>query len=72
MAVRATQGFAVAGKNRHRVINRGDVFDRSDPVVKGREHLFEDVDEVIERATAGPGERRSTPKRNKPTIKKGK
>ena len=41
----------------------------NDPDVKGREHLFQPVGqpEVVEQATAAPGETRTRPKR---TVKK--
>lgn len=57
--IRARTHFAVG---RH-VIRPGDLLDSTDPLVKGREHLFEDPDEAvrpIERATARPGEKRAT------------
>ena len=53
-----------------RIINQGDIVASNDPVVKGREQLFETVaaaakapvtlsaEMPIERATAGPGEKR--------------
>ena len=50
-----------------RVFQEGTSVADDDPVVKGREHLFETVEErhvrvrggVVERATAGPGEIRN-------------
>ena len=46
-----------------RVMRTGDLVDASDPLIKGKEHLFEPVETTVERATAAPGERRSLPKR---------
>lgn len=78
MAVyRCKSPFAVHVDGRHRVISGGALVDDSDPVFKGREHLFERADEFVERvsrdrvdrvveaATAEPGELRqvSKPKR---------
>lgn len=69
MRVIAREAFAVGLKGGRVVsVKAGDVFDASDPVVKGREALFEPVDEWaarvqqgprIEQATAAPGEKRS-------------
>ena len=41
------------------MVQRGQLFDSSDPVIKGRESMFVNVDDVVEQATAAPGERRS-------------
>lgn len=47
-----------------RTYRQGRIVDPDDPVVKGREHLFVDLDEEaaaarpVEQATAAPGERR--------------
>ena len=38
--VRARTSFVAPGR---RVVHEGDLFDASDPVVKGREELFEDA-----------------------------
>lgn len=58
--LRANQTFvpAIGEGETKRVIEEGMIIPATDPVVKGREHLFTDLDEVIERATAAPGERR--------------
>lgn len=55
--LRARQAFHAAG----RFVRRGAVLRSDDPVVKGREHLFRDVNDDlgIEQATAAPGERRN-------------
>lgn len=37
----ATQPFAVEVKGREVMVHDGDVYASNDPVVKGREHLFE-------------------------------
>ncbi len=46
------------------VVVRGDLVDDNDPIVKGREHLFESIESAVkpssvEQATAAPGKRRS-------------
>jgi hypothetical protein len=41
--VRATQPFAVEVKGREVMVHDGDIYEANDPVVKGREHLFEPV-----------------------------
>lgn len=50
------------------VVNVGQLLDADDPLVKGREAHFEDIDTHMaqrpsgtEAATAGPGEKRSMP-----------
>lgn len=43
------------------VVKQGTVVYADDPVVKGREDLFEDLNDVVERATAAPGEKRPAP-----------
>jgi hypothetical protein len=60
------RSFAVGAK----VYRRKTRVPADDPVVKGREHLFDQDVEVIERATAAPGEKRVTPPRKKPAAKK--
>jgi len=50
-----------------RVVRAGDLVDDKDPLVKGREHMFETVDanvarvsdRSVEQATSAPGEKRS-------------
>lgn len=56
-SVRVRQPFAAYGQ----VWGRGTVLDAKHPVVKGREHLFEEVAPVerVEQATAAPGEVRN-------------
>lgn len=64
MAVlRCTSPFAVQEGAVPRVLRAGDLVDEKDPVVKGREVMFEPVETTVERATSAPGERRSLPKR---------
>ncbi len=53
----AEQGFI--GPDRLQV-KAGQTVAADDPVVKGREHLFRPVEEVIEATTANPGELRIT------------
>jgi hypothetical protein len=48
------------------IINEGTLLNFDDPRVKGREHLFEET-ELVEQATAAPGEKRSV---KKPAAKK--
>jgi hypothetical protein len=52
------------------MVRAGQIFDSSDPVVEGREHLFEDVDGLVERSTANPGERRFVKRAAKRTTAK--
>lgn len=63
---------AFVGPNRT-VVSVGRVLDASDPLVKGRESLFEPVEAQpfggVEQATAAPGEKRTT--RRKSAAKKG-
>lgn len=58
--VRAKTSFAAAGRFH---VREGQVLSSSDPVVAGREHLFDRVDGQVEAATAAPGEKRDIPKR---------
>lgn len=47
-----------------RTITVREIVSSSDPIVKGREHLFNRLEEpVVEQATSAPGEKRSIPKR---------
>lgn len=55
--LRCKQSFHAIG--RPVMVHRGQLFDSSDPIVRGREQLFEAVDDLVEQATAAPGERRS-------------
>lgn len=61
--LRAITSFAVPGQ---RIVNEGDLVDATDPIVKGREALFESSERVtsrpVEQATAAPGEKRTTRK----------
>lgn len=59
-ALRATTSFIAPGRVK---VKRGQIVDSADPIVKGREHLFETPEATIERASAAPGEKRSATKR---------
>ena len=59
--VRARQTVWVSSQ---RIIHEGYLFDSKDPVVKGREALFEDAVQVVEQATAAPGEKRTRAKKS--------
>jgi hypothetical protein len=71
--LRCKEPFAADIKGVPRVVPAGALVDSNDPVVKGREHLFEPVDAFMERrtadveqATAAPGEKRSIAKKAAP------
>lgn len=71
---RCKASFAVIVNGAPRVVTAGQLVDDSDPVVKGREASFEDVETYVserkarvEQATADPGERRSV---GRPPAKK--
>lgn len=55
MPVRAVQSFTTSIDGRRRAVSRGDLVASNDPVVKGREQMFEPV---VEDATAAPGAKR--------------
>lgn len=60
--LRAREGFTAPsadGSSRPRAVKPGDLVDATDPVVKGREHLFESPEGHVEQATAAPGELRN-------------
>lgn len=64
--MRAHTGFAIPaprGQSRGRVVKAGEILDADDPVVKGREALFDPLADVVEQATASPGEKRVLPTR---------
>ncbi len=65
MALMANRTFVVPPR---RVIKRGDRLKSNDPAVKGRKEFFDPVDDVVEQATAAPGEKRTRAK--KPAAKK--
>lgn len=63
---RCKASFAAVIGGVPRVVNVGALLDSSDPIVRGREAHFEDVDDYmtrrhpgVEAATAEPGEKRS-------------
>lgn len=58
--LRAKTGFILSG---HRVVKGGEVVAADDPVVRGREALFEPLDGVVEQATRNPGEMRVLPRK---------
>jgi hypothetical protein len=41
------------------MVRAGQLFRADDPVVVGREHLFDAIEDVVESASAAPGELRS-------------
>lgn len=68
MIRRCKQSFAAVVNGVPRVVAAGALVDSADPVMKGREALFDDVEAYmadkaprsgVEQATAGPGEKRS-------------
>lgn len=75
---RCRASFAVSVGGVPRMVTVGQLVEASDPVIKGREHLFEDVEThvsdralKVEQATADPGERRSVlPPRKQSAAKK--
>ncbi|WP_406730898.1 hypothetical protein [Streptomyces sp. NBC_01794] len=67
---RCVAAFAASADGTPRMYTVGLLVDASDPIIKGREHLFEDVEThvadkaarqapKVEQATAEPGEKRS-------------
>jgi len=67
---RCKASFAVSANGVPRMVTAGQLVDANDPVIKGREALFEDVETFmsdkaarqapkVEQATAEPGEKRS-------------
>lgn len=67
---RCVAAFAASMDGVPRMYTVGLLVDDKDPIIKGREHLFEDVETHVaekaarqaprvEQATAGPGEKRS-------------
>lgn len=67
--LRCTESFA---GDDNRVVTAGSLVDADDPVVKGREHLFEPVETFmarragVEQATAAPGEVRTVKRPGRP------
>ncbi|MFC8277191.1 hypothetical protein ACFUJR_32605 [Streptomyces sp. NPDC057271] len=74
---RCKASFAVSVNGVPRMVTVGQLLDASDPVIKGREALFEDAETYVsgrapkvEQATSEPGERRSVlPPRRQATKK---
>lgn len=63
---RCKEPFRTTVNGVKRIVPAGELVEDSDPVFKGREHLFEAVDTYVsrrvagvERATAEPGEKRT-------------
>jgi len=58
------QSFATTENGRPRVVRKGTAVVANDPVVKGREKLFDAAEDAVrapvEQATAAPGEQRTT------------
>lgn len=77
---RCKSPFSIWKNGVPRVITGGQLIEDTDPVYKGHEHLFEDVETfvsekaeraaVVEQATAAPGEKRSVPSRTPRTAGK--
>ncbi|MEV4033401.1 hypothetical protein [Streptomyces umbrinus] len=65
MAIKRCTSSFVPVRGVPRVIKVGQLFNDDDPIIQGREHLFEDVEAHVqertrvEQATAEPGRRRS-------------
>ena len=59
MVLRAKETFFVGNAK----LTKGQLVNDDDPIVKGKEHLFESTEEVaipmVEQATANPGQRRA-------------
>jgi hypothetical protein len=55
LMLRARETFHANG----RLVVAGGEVDEKDPIVSGREHLFEPAGPVVEQATAAPGEKRA-------------
>lgn len=72
---RCKEPFRTNVNGAKRVVPAGELVEDTDPVFKGREHLFEPVGDYVsrhgearvERATAEPGEKRSV---GRPAVKK--
>lgn len=78
MTKRCKAAFAANAGGVPRVLRPGTLVPDDDPVIKGREHLFEDVEAYMDRrapqvedATAEPGTRRSLthPRKHAPAKK---
>lgn len=52
-----------------RTVREGDLVDSSDPVAVGREQLFAPVEDIVEAATAAPGESRTVAPRKRASKK---
>ncbi|MGW6295165.1 hypothetical protein [Streptomyces sp. NPDC055058] len=61
---RCKSSFAASVRGVPRVMKTGQLVNDNDPIIKGREHLFEDVESAVrdvpvEDASAAPGRRRT-------------
>lgn len=77
MTKRCKAAFAATVNGVPKVMRPGQLVQDDDPVMKGREHLFEDIEEYmhrqspqVEEATAEPGARRSLRLPRKQAAKK--
>ena len=65
MTLRCKTPFVTVDKKGRKVrCNLGTLVKDGDPLVKGREAFFEDVDEVVEETTANPGHLRTAKRPN--------
>lgn len=70
--LRCTESFTADVDGVPRVVGSGDLLDSSDPVVAGRESLFEPLESFmdrrpgVEQATAAPGEVRTVKRPGRP------
>lgn len=77
MILRCKEAFSFDLDGVPQTVTVGALFDSADPVVQGRDRLFEPVDAfverrhpVVEQATAAPGEKRSAAPLRKPSGSK--
>ena len=70
--LRAKDSFVAAGKRgASRVVSAGDLVPADDPVVKGREHLFETTEEYVARTHTPPAEQKNTVLRKAKPARRG-
>ncbi len=65
--LRATTSFSCG---RAGIVRMGDLYESDDPIVKGREHLFEPVAGAVRVTAAVPGPVVSPPPAKRPPAKK--
>lgn len=71
--LRCKEAFAAYTDGVPRVVGAGELVDTDDPIIEGREHMFEPIDTYMSRrgggqdetATAAPGEARTVTKRTR-------